>query len=210
VSGATLEGYRHGRVPRDLRRRNVLDLAAALFAEKGYSSASMDELSRRAGVSKPVIYELVGNKEELFRTCMSHAGDELAERVTSAVRSVVGPRESMLAGIEAWFTFIAQHRDIWDGLLSGEDLPVSHEVSALRQRQARVVAELLSGEAGAAGVAAPDSVFGALAHIINGACEYLAIWWREHPDVSPAELAELCTTVLYPGFAAMGGVDSNA
>ncbi|MGH9170457.1 MAG: TetR/AcrR family transcriptional regulator [Acidimicrobiales bacterium] len=206
MSEATLDGYRHGKVPRDVRRRHVLDLASALFAEKGYSAASMDELARRAGVSKPVIYELVGNKEELFRRCMHQAADELAVRVTTAVNGVEGPRESMLAGIEAWFSFIAQHRGIWDGLLSGEDLPVSREVAAMRRQQARVVARLLSGTPGDADTGAPSAVFGALAHVVTGACESLAIWWREHPEMSPADLAELCTTVLYPGLSVLAGL----
>jgi AcrR family transcriptional regulator len=232
----TVTGFKHGRVPREVRLRHVLELAEALFAEKGYSAASMDELARRAGVSKPVIYELVGSKEELWRACMVVAADELASRVTTAVRSVEGPRERMLAGIEAWFGFVAQHRDVWDGLLSGEDMPAGN-VGELRLKQAGLVAELLraaaaeadgsvvagpaiagfggaSGEPASVATAAQtgvgDDVFGALAHVINGACESLSIWWRDHPNVSTRELAELCTSVLFSGLESLAGTGEAA
>ena len=52
-------GFEHGRVPRAVRGRQLLELAAELFAERGYGGASMDELARRAGVTKPVVYELL-------------------------------------------------------------------------------------------------------------------------------------------------------
>ena len=40
----------------------------------------MDELARRAGVTKPVIYELFGSKEGLFRACLEGLALRLAER----------------------------------------------------------------------------------------------------------------------------------
>ena len=61
-----VEGFQHGRVPRPVRERQLLELAEALFAERGYAGASMDELARRAGVTKPVVYELFGSKDGLF------------------------------------------------------------------------------------------------------------------------------------------------
>src|ERR1700678_3579487 len=76
-----LAGFRPGRGPRDVRRRQVLRLGEALFAERGYSRTSMDELARCAGVTKPVIYELIGNKEQLFRACMNKVADDLAHDI---------------------------------------------------------------------------------------------------------------------------------
>ncbi|MDQ2728632.1 MAG: TetR/AcrR family transcriptional regulator [Actinomycetota bacterium] len=42
-----LSGFRHGRVPRLVRERQLLALAEDLFAERGLSAASTDELARR-------------------------------------------------------------------------------------------------------------------------------------------------------------------
>ena len=80
-----VSGYQHGRVPRGLRRKQVLAEAHDLFVELGYHRASMDELARRVGVSKPVIYDLAGSKEELFRDVMAEMTAELTEHVSAAV-----------------------------------------------------------------------------------------------------------------------------
>jgi len=62
-AATSVEDYAHGRVPRAVRERQLLELAEELFAERGYGGASMEELARRAGVTKPVVYELFGSKE---------------------------------------------------------------------------------------------------------------------------------------------------
>jgi len=59
---AEVAKHRRGRVPRALRRRQLLAQAHGLFVEFGYSGASMDELARRVGVSKPEIFELSTRK----------------------------------------------------------------------------------------------------------------------------------------------------
>jgi hypothetical protein len=46
-----VNGYNHGRVPRPVRERQLLDLAEQLFIDRGYEGASIEELARAAGVS---------------------------------------------------------------------------------------------------------------------------------------------------------------
>jgi len=47
-------------------RRAVEEAARATFVERGYEGASVDEIARRAGVSKPTVYAHFGPKEDLF------------------------------------------------------------------------------------------------------------------------------------------------
>src|SRR6187402_1703509 len=83
---ARIEDFRHGRVPRAVRERQLAELGEELFAERGYAKASMDELARRAGVTKPVIYELFGSKEGLFRACLEGLALRLADAIADAAR----------------------------------------------------------------------------------------------------------------------------
>src|SRR6266567_3099344 len=48
------------------RRQLLLDAAESVFLESGYSSASMDDIARRAGMSKKTLYRLFETKESLF------------------------------------------------------------------------------------------------------------------------------------------------
>ena len=194
--------FPHGRVPREVRRRQVVALATSLFIERGYQAASMDELGRRAGVSKPVIYELVGSKEELFREVMTLEARELARRVESAVNAEPSHEEKLHAGALAFFGFVSERRAQWSTLMSQEAGPVTAEVAAARRFHAKVVAELLAKGAAELGGPMDPVLTEACAHAINGAFESLATWWQEHPDVDVETLAGLATGLVSPGLIA--------
>lgn len=51
----------------DDRPREICAAALAVFAEKGFAAAKLDEIAKRAGVSKGTLYLYFKDKEELFR-----------------------------------------------------------------------------------------------------------------------------------------------
>src|SRR5215469_18651476 len=53
------------RLPRQARRRQLLQAAMEVFVARGYHAAAMDEIAERAGVSKPVLYQHFPGKQEL-------------------------------------------------------------------------------------------------------------------------------------------------
>jgi TetR/AcrR family transcriptional regulator of autoinduction and epiphytic fitness len=63
--GAALAGPRCND-PDDRRRHHLIDSAEAVFLEKGFHSATMDEIARCAGMSKKTIYQVFPSKIELF------------------------------------------------------------------------------------------------------------------------------------------------
>lgn len=48
------------------KREVILEAARRVFAQQGYGSASMDAITREAGVSKATLYAHFGSKEALF------------------------------------------------------------------------------------------------------------------------------------------------
>lgn len=201
---AEVETHAHGRVPRELRRRQVLAIAEELFVERGYAGASMDELAGRAGVSKPVIYDLVGSKDAVFEACMAAAADELAVSVAEAVTGAgEDPEARLRAGALAWFEFIGRRRAVWDSLLASQDAPATAAIEAIRIRQDGFVAQELAAGAAADGQPVDLELAGAVAAAMNGAFEALGRWWHDHPDRSAADLAELYTALVLPGLTAM-------
>lgn len=54
------------RTARDSRRESILDVAAEVFMEVGYSAASMSMIAARLGGSKGTLYNYFRSKEELF------------------------------------------------------------------------------------------------------------------------------------------------
>lgn len=55
------------------RPAEILDAAMAVFAEKGFAAARLDEIAARAGVSKGALYLYFETKEELFRGVVEQA-----------------------------------------------------------------------------------------------------------------------------------------
>ena len=200
---AEVADHRRGRVPAALRRAHLLAVATKAFVEHGYDRVSMDDLADAMGVSKPVVYDLAGSKEALFRDVMADAADELARRIADAVRAEPDPDRRLFAGALAFFEFVADRRSAWSVLLSGEGGPVSEAMVALRRQQADHVTDLLVEGAVAAGIDVEPLWAEAAAHAVNGAFEALASWWQGHPELGPADLAALVTALVEPGLASM-------
>ncbi len=49
-----------------VKRGQIIEGARRIFIEKGFEAASMNDITREAGVSKGTIYVYFANKEELF------------------------------------------------------------------------------------------------------------------------------------------------
>lgn len=64
-------------------RHSLLKAATAVFVEKGYAGARVDEIARRAGANKAMIYYHFGLKKDLYQTVLldlfSGLLDEIAE-----------------------------------------------------------------------------------------------------------------------------------
>ncbi|RRO15778.1 TetR/AcrR family transcriptional regulator [Saccharopolyspora rhizosphaerae] len=67
------------------RRQQLLDVARALFAEKGFDGTSIEEIAHRAGVSKPVVYEHFGGKEGVYAVVVDREMRDLLDLIVSAL-----------------------------------------------------------------------------------------------------------------------------
>ena len=56
---------------RERRRRRILMAATELFATHGFTKTTVDEIARRAGVSKGLVYDHYDSKDELLRAVWS-------------------------------------------------------------------------------------------------------------------------------------------
>ena len=183
----------------------MLREAGAVFAARGYTAASMDEIAERVGVSKPMVYSYFGSKEQLYFAYIEDAGRDLLAGIVGAERAArdASPEERLRAGTRAFFAFVDEHRDGFAVLYSemaASGGPFRREVNATRRRIAEVVGLLFAQVARDAGVD-PDGFGGieplALAYV--GAGESLANWWLEHAEDSVEEVTDRLLTVAWKG-----------
>ncbi len=64
------------RLPASLRREQLLDCAADLFANSGYARATTAQLAKSAGVTEPIIYRHFDSKRDLFAALIERTGRE--------------------------------------------------------------------------------------------------------------------------------------
>lgn len=204
-----LTRHRHGRVPRELRRRQLLELAVTLFSERGFAAASMDELAARAGVSKPVIYGLFGSKEGLLIAVIDELGLELNRVVVEAVAGRTTPEELLREGSLAFFRFIGERSDTWAMIfgtsrsLSDASPEATAKLDEIRRRQDGLVEGAILATARELGGDPDPLEVSAITRGLNGVYEGLVEWWVDHPDVAPEQLAEWVVALALPGLESM-------
>src|SRR5512138_1753489 len=69
------------------RPKEILDAALAVFAEKGFAAARMEDIAAKAGVTKGTIYLYFPSKEEVFK---SLAREHVGETLQMAARQALG------------------------------------------------------------------------------------------------------------------------
>lgn len=60
--------------PRGFEPDEVLQRVRAVFLEKGFAGASLDELAEAAGLNRPSLYAAFGDKEQLYIETLRHYG----------------------------------------------------------------------------------------------------------------------------------------
>ena len=77
----------------DDRRRNILDKAAELFAEKGYARSSISELATACNASKSWLYHYYPSKEAILYDIMRFHVTELVVMAEEALAHAGTPRQ---------------------------------------------------------------------------------------------------------------------
>ncbi|GAA2240944.1 TetR/AcrR family transcriptional regulator [Rarobacter faecitabidus] len=62
----------------------ILDAAAALIAERGYTATSVDDIALRAGVAKGSVYYNFGSKADILEAILQRGVGRLSELMSSA------------------------------------------------------------------------------------------------------------------------------
>ncbi len=87
-------------------RDHILDAAAEVFAELGFHGARVDEIARRAGVNKAMLYYRVGDKAALYAAVLSRSFRRAQEAIEAGLVAAPSPTDRMSALIHAIVTTI--------------------------------------------------------------------------------------------------------
>ena len=87
------------------KREQILDGAKRVFMEQGFEAASMNDITRAAGVSKGTIYVYFENKEDLFGAMIERE----RRRITETIRHALDTGQPVTDTLAAFGTLFATH-----------------------------------------------------------------------------------------------------
>jgi len=84
---------------KEARPQEILEAALSVFAEKGFAAARMDDVARRAGVTKGTIYLYFPSKEELFKSLVRESIGGTLAQVTAYADAFNGSARELLISV---------------------------------------------------------------------------------------------------------------
>lgn len=116
----TLSASRSPRV--EQRRLRILTAAAQCFAKGGYARTRIDDVAVAAGVSRALVYNHFGSKEELARQVRDHMLDEWTQAVDRALDAAPSASEALAAWLRV--NLAEDRRPLLTALLADDAAPV--------------------------------------------------------------------------------------
>src|SRR5580658_9083495 len=88
----------------------LVESATACFFENGYAATSLDEVARRARVTKGAIYHHFASKRDLFMAVLEEKEQEGAGKVATAAAAAADAWGGVIEGFDAFLESIADPR----------------------------------------------------------------------------------------------------
>jgi len=103
-------------MPKKIQKRDakvskqlIITHAIELFSQKGYASASMDELAERCGLNKAMVFYYFKNKQGLYEAVMREVLVEIQQMIAEENQRHSTPKEEMEGFIRTYTKFAWEH-----------------------------------------------------------------------------------------------------
>ena len=191
-------GSRSRRLPASERRAQLIEVGRSVFAKHGYEGTSVEEIAKRAKVSKPIVYEHFGGKEGLYAVIVDREMDYVERRINEAISSG-SPRERVERASLAFLSYVRDHPDGFavlsqDSPLSSSRGTISSLLNDLAERVGDVFVSALK-EAGYDTKAAPI-----YANALIGMVTFVGTWWTEERKPPIEEVAKHIGALAWMGL----------
>jgi AcrR family transcriptional regulator len=103
------KGRRARRLPAEQRRRQILEAAVAVFAERGFAGTGTADIAAAAGIGEPTIYRYFANKQDLYLAALRLSGQEVMENWRRIAAANDDPLNALLV-LGQWYHQTLQRR----------------------------------------------------------------------------------------------------
>jgi len=103
-----------------LTKEKIIKAAITEFALKGLDGARVDEVARRSGVNKTLLYQYVGNKDDLFTAALETAYLSIRERQRDFLARQMDPETGVRQLVHLLMSIWVEHQE-YGKLLASEN-----------------------------------------------------------------------------------------
>jgi AcrR family transcriptional regulator len=123
------------------RREQILDATRALAAERGFHAVSIDAVAKRAGITRPVVYDHFSDLPGLLQALLDREGARAVEQLMPLLprpAQGVGPRDLLVGALRGFLEAVRAEPVTWRLVL----MPPEGAPALLRERVSQVRAEV--------------------------------------------------------------------
>ncbi len=95
---------------REQRKQDILEAALQLFAHTGYSATKIEQIAKKAGTSKGLVYNYFQSKEDILLAIFNRMIDE-AETIWQ-FDSTATPKQQLTKILDATFLYLEEHGNL--------------------------------------------------------------------------------------------------
>jgi AcrR family transcriptional regulator len=195
VTPIAANGTGRSRLPRALRRTQLLDSAGSIITGGGFEALTMESLAEQAGVSKGLGYAYFDNVDDVVQSLWEREIDRLYRRVGDALNEHAPFEEQVRAAVRAYFDLFEERGPLLD-MLSSRFTGPGRAANRRRQPFIRELAGVVQNEFEVSPRRAR-----ALAGLLMSVCATSAWMWRAY-RMSRPEIENTCVAFMLAGVEA--------
>lgn len=178
------------------RRAGLLGVGCELFATRPYDEVWIDDVAKKAGVSRSLLYHYFESKRGFLHAIVEHETTTLRE--ATQPDSSLPPFERLSASLDSYLRYVQEHPYGYRALFQGApatDSEVRELIDRnLRLQEERILDALSAGEP-------PNEQLRMVVHGWLGFVVSVALEWIARPRLTRSEVRDLCVGSLVAALA---------
>jgi TetR/AcrR family transcriptional regulator, cholesterol catabolism regulator len=190
------------------KRAELIKAAAAVFKEKGYEAATLNDVAQRVGSDRASLYYYVGGKEELFQEAIRESVEANLAEVDRILKLDESPDRKLRLIVERLISSYEEHYPhmyvyIQEDMakVAAEDTEWAREMTRHTRRFEASTLKLIN-EAIAEGIFRDDIRPDLIANALFGMLNWTHRWFKPGHRLTAAQLADSFWKILFDGLRA--------
>jgi AcrR family transcriptional regulator len=113
------------------KEKSIIDTSIKLFARKGFSSTSIQEIATESGISKGTFYLYFKSKDALLFAILQYYFEKIQKKLSAYENINLSPREKFIKQLHAVFETLIEHKEYIIMHSREQAIPLNEDIKEL-------------------------------------------------------------------------------